>query len=694
MPAYASRPRHAVLGALAIASVGIVVFWRTAYPTITWWDSSSYSLAAATLGINSPPGSLLLTLIGWPVAHLPIGHSPAHLLNLFAGALAACSATLVFIVAVRLLRVGRAPNDQGSGWLAAGAACGALTLAFGTTMWSYATKFTPYILTTVFTGFILWTMVRWWMAADDAEAWRWIALLGLLFGLDFSVHRTNALLIPGAIVWILLRRPRTLRSGDAIAAGVGGLVAGLAFHFLLIPIAAYSGSAFNFSDPSNLSRFWDYVTIKQLGGSFLLQLFPRKSPPWSAQSADVLHVLSANFFHPAGSVRVLGVLPTLFAAAGVVVLWRRNRRLSVAYVTVVVLQAAFTVLYFNIPANFFREFDRHYLPICVSLAVLVSCGMAGLLELAAALPTTHRRLALTAAAMVVAATPVTQVFANWSSHDASREYFARDYAWNVLQGLPPKAIYFTVGDNDTFPVMYLQSVEGVRPDVTIINQSVANIPRWPEQLRRRDPALPMSLSMDERMRLASRNWGDTTIALPVRGDAAQLAMPAGAPLPSSIDVKVQPAYGERMIPSDVLVLDIAQTNAWRRPLAFAVSGTKGAMGSLGAFGRLDGWYYRVVPQRDPPPDVPLLRHWLLAGSKYRGYADPTIALDADTRRMGVMPYAGLVDLLAADTKAGDLSQCRADREALLMQVPLDRTQPPGEMRDAIESACAPRVAPH
>ncbi|HTI61981.1 MAG TPA: hypothetical protein VL524_00635, partial [Gemmatimonadaceae bacterium] len=54
--------RTRVLAATVAFVAALVVFARTAYPTITWWDSSSYSLAAATLGIASPPGSLLLTV--------------------------------------------------------------------------------------------------------------------------------------------------------------------------------------------------------------------------------------------------------------------------------------------------------------------------------------------------------------------------------------------------------------------------------------------------------------------------------------------------------------------------------------------------------------------------------------------------------------------------------------------------------
>src|SRR5215475_4908615 len=148
--------------AALVAAMAAGVFWRTAYPTITWWDSSSYSLAAATLGINSPPGSLLLTLIGWPVAHLSLGLSPAHALNLLAGFLAALAAMLVYVVAVAMLRVAGFESRVG-GAVAAGAAAGALTLAFSGTLWRYAIQFTPYVLTAVFTGLILWTMVRWWI---------------------------------------------------------------------------------------------------------------------------------------------------------------------------------------------------------------------------------------------------------------------------------------------------------------------------------------------------------------------------------------------------------------------------------------------------------------------------------------------------------------------------------------------------
>ena len=60
---------------------------------------------------------------------------------------------------------------------------------------------------------------------------------------------------------------------------------------------------------------------------------------------------------------------------------------------------------------------------------------------------------------------------NWDDHNRSGRYMTRDYAIDYLESCAPNAILFTYGDNDTFPLWYVQEVEGVRPDIKIINIS-------------------------------------------------------------------------------------------------------------------------------------------------------------------------------------------------------------------------------
>src|SRR5262247_4875894 len=73
----------------AAAAIAFAVYAGTAARTITWWDGSSYPLAAVTLGIPGAPGSLLLTLLGWLVSRIPILHPVAFRFNLFAALLGA-----------------------------------------------------------------------------------------------------------------------------------------------------------------------------------------------------------------------------------------------------------------------------------------------------------------------------------------------------------------------------------------------------------------------------------------------------------------------------------------------------------------------------------------------------------------------------------------------------------------------------
>jgi len=676
-----SRLRATVLrpgaGSLLVTAIAAIAFWRTAYPTIHWWESAEYSLAAGTAGIVGPPGSLLLTLLGWPVARLSLGSSPAHVLNLLAGVLAALTTGLVYAIARRLFRLTAAARTNNNSWaaLVVGAALGALTFTFSATLWEYAVQFTPYILTALFTALLLWVMLRWWEDADHPDAWRWLALLGLLFGLDFSVHRTNALMLPGALVWILLRHPQTFRTPKRLLYGTAGLLGGLAVQLLIIPIsrAAMTRSPLFWNDPIDWSRFWDYTSIKRLGGGFLVQFFPRKAAFWSVQVTDALHVLGANFLHWSGSASVLGVLPSVAALLGLVILYRRDRRLAIGYGLVLFLQVTMTVLFFNIPANFFRTFDRHYLPVCVTIAVLMAYGLGMAMDTAARLAL--RRMGVAAgAAGILALVPVSQVVENWALRDASHRYFTKEFATSFLTSLPPDAILFTVGDNDTFPLWYFQAVEGMRRDVTVINLAVADLPAFAEEWLQRDPSFPLAFTPAERAALAAPGATPKTVTIPVMGTSATLDLPTGTTPPAALTVTVKPQVGATLLPAEITVLDIVRTNRWRRPICFAITGTPQIPTWLAPYDRLEGLYYRVVPMADPPANLLLLRANLLEHADYRSYTNPTIRLDKDDRTFGFLTYNALGKLFEAERKSGDLDRCGADRAALLAAIPPDRLE--------------------
>lgn len=79
--------------------------------------------------------------------------------------------------------------------------------------------------------------------------------------------------------------------------------------------------------------------------------------------------------------------------------------------------------------------------------------------------------AILVSVLSIAVVPGILAAENWDDHDRSGRYMTRDYAIDYLESCAPNAILFTYGDNDTFPLWYVQEVEGIRPDIKIINIS-------------------------------------------------------------------------------------------------------------------------------------------------------------------------------------------------------------------------------
>ena len=138
------------------------------------------------------------------------------------------------------------------------------------------------------------------------------------------------------------------------------------------------------------------------------------------------------------------------------------------------------VIYLNQTPGQPRERDYAF-------AIWIGMGVVGLWQLLAmALKRLGKKESWwcgVAACVLGLAVPLQMVSQTWDDHDRSGRRAARDYAVNYLESLEPDAIVFCNGDNDTFPLWYAQEVEGVRPDVKIINLSYLNSDWYANQMR-------------------------------------------------------------------------------------------------------------------------------------------------------------------------------------------------------------------
>jgi len=663
------------------AGISLLVYGLTAFPTITWWDASEYITAAYTLGVPHPPGSLLLVLSGWLFTRLLPWVAPAALLNTLAGAFAAGTVLGAGRIGYRLLKSTPAEHLEvysgRSQWLTGAALfAGMLIFAFSRTLWSYAVRFTPYVLTGLFTALLMWALLRWWEEAETRQGVNWLFVIALFFGLDFAVHRTNWLLLPGLLPWVLLRRPKTLLSPRAWGAGLGGLAAGLSVLLLLIPMAT-GDPLLNFTNPATFQRLRDYLAISQYGGGMMINLFPRQGSFWPYQVMDYLRVFGQNFFSWGYPLRFIGLLPAVLGITGIAVVWKRRWRLGCGLTLLFLLSSLGAVFYFNLPADYFRSIDRHYLPSFVIFGTWIIYGAGFLMRRTLRLPHKQRNVGVGLVLTLLFLVTLNQVLGNYRQTDGSRHYFAYDYAHNLLTSLPDKAIFFVAGDANTYPVWYLQYVEGIRTDVTVCNLHLLNTPWYLREILARDSEFPLTLTSRQIHALRVITWQDSTIALPDPARAGR--EPSGA-----VTVQVPPTLGDSLLyVHDQILLKVFTENAWRRPIYF--TRPEFAATWIRPYLRQEGIVYRLLPQQDPPIDIDILRKNVLTRYRYRGYADPEVHIDAPTY-MPIRRYYDIFLLLGeAERQIGHREAYDRVMHRMMETLPPQRLHPPDQVLRAIQA---------
>jgi hypothetical protein len=190
--------------------------------------------------------------------------------------------------------------------------------------------------------------------------------------------------------------------------------------------------------------------------------------------------------------------------------------------------------------------------------------------------------------------------ANWpaATRRGPDQTLARDVAWDLLNSVGPYGILVTYGDNDTFPLWYLQEVEGVRRDVSVVCLALANTDWYLRQLRDR-PASPFDRAA------APAVWRDAPATPPDRPlhamTDAEIAAIAGRLIPVDRDQPITlgpiqhviPA-GARLLPSQYALLRIIQQNLGRRPIAWSVTAGREFLG-LDRYVVLQGLAFRLEP---------------------------------------------------------------------------------------------------
>jgi len=186
-------------------------------------------------------------------------------------------------------------------------------------------------------------------------------------------------------------------------------------------------------------------------------------------------------------------LPLILGLLGFGYLFFRNSRYTFVLVTLFVLTGLAIVFYLNQPPLQPRERDYTFVGSFMVFCIWIGFGVLALYELLRRGKYAHYyRWSIFLCAAVVLLLFCT----NFRWHNRHGRNFAHELAYNYLERLEPNAILLTVGDNDTYPLWYIQEVEGVRRDVRVCSLELLPLAWYRTQLRRQiyeSEPLPLSL---------------------------------------------------------------------------------------------------------------------------------------------------------------------------------------------------------
>ena len=473
---------------------------------------------------------------------------------------------------------------------------------------------------------------------------------------DADFTWTTGVIAAASVVVPLVMLARRTREGRVLALALALMVVGYSTHVYL-PIRAAQHPEINEGNPSNWANLRDLLERKQYGQSSMFKRRAALGPQldkefwryWKRQWPVVPAPTSSSpMQRPIEPRAYQYALPLLLGLLGA---WFQRRE-RVSYLTLGGLFAFSTVgmiVFLNFTDHEVRDRDYFFTTAYHFYAIWIGMGavwLIGWVRESFAAPGA-RRLGTAAAAVLLAIPPVLLARNLWFTHDRSRNYVAHDYAYDMLAPLQPNSYVYTNGDNDTFPLWYMQAVERFRRDVRVVNLSLLNTDWYIQQLRDDPPRVPIQLD-------------DATVKLLGEGLVADSS---GRAIMTS----------EWMV-HHILAVSRKGTNGWVKQPYFAVTVPE-HMGYERYF-TLEGLVYRV--NRDSLQgtlDVETTRHALYDEFRYRGLFksdgtwDPSVYKDENAATLSRNFAAAHLQLAYYYRRHGQLDLAIAEMERVSRMFP-------------------------
>jgi hypothetical protein len=370
----------------------------------------------------------------------------------------------------------------------------------------------------------------------------------------------------------------------------------------------------------------------------------------------------------------LFLLPFILGIIGLVYHTKRDSKDSFVVFLLFFFTGFAIVLYLNQAGNQPRERDYAYVGSFYAFAIWIGLGVLQVREWL--VKKMSGSIATNLATLVcLLAVPVLMAGQEWNDHDRSKKTLARDLAKDYLESCAPNAVLFTFGDNDTYPLWYAQEVEGIRPDIRVINYSLLGIDWYINQMRykvnqsdpidvlwtadqiegrKRDyiryremPGVSNSqyfdlydlmknyVGSDDPSKMMQAGGTDMINTFPVKKvsvpvDLNTVRANGTVNLTDSVVSELRFEIPKQVLmKNDLAVLNVIAANKWKRPIYFTSAFDE--LG-FGPFLRKDGLAYRLVPVANQQVNTDWMEDKLMNKFGFGNANVPGVYFDEENRR--------------------------------------------------------------
>lgn len=511
-----------------------------------------------------------------------------------------------------------------------------------------------------------------------------IKLISLLGGNDITQSSIVFFVFLGAIGYLIYWSGKNNKQTQhLIFKSLLFAIVGFSSYTMII-IRSNQDTPINLNSPKTFPEFVKYMNREQYGDQPIFKRRFTHEPHqqgvytnytsdldffWSYQMNHMFNrYLLWNYVGRESTVQDAGIdfskffaIPFLLALFGLFYQYQKDWKMATVFLIMFIFLGYLTAFYQNQQQPQPRERDYFYVGAFFVFSIWIALGVRGILDLlkeSVKSISLHKPLYVGALAILTILVPLNMLRANYFSNDRSRNFVPWDYSYNLLQSVAPNAVLFTNGDNDTFPLWYLQDVEGVRQDVRIANLSLLNTDWYIKQLKNTEPhgapKIKMSLTDAQIDRIAPSQWETRKIDIPIEPETYKKFGITDTAITKigkiSWDMKSTVNFGKikAVRAQDIVAMDIVRSNMNDRPVYFAVTTPDNSKIGLNDYLDMEGLAFRVIPRKSKDfysaINSKIMWKQLMEqpegfskdyqpGFKFRGLNDSTIFMDENHKRL-------------------------------------------------------------